>query len=123
MDIISIANKIESKIAESERIRASIRERIEASAKATAQYDKSIALTMIKLSAGQVLQIEDEGQVYETGKVIASNLDKIAKGVCYKQLLDKETAEALLKSAIENLRAVQAELNGWQSVFRFLSEK
>ena len=118
MDYKSVEQAIEKKIDQSETIRKEIRERITRSATASALYDKAIALTMIKLSAGQVLQIEDGETTHETGKVIASNLDKIAKGVCWKERLEMETAEALLKSALKNLEANNGEMTALQSLLK-----
>jgi hypothetical protein len=123
MDILKVADEIEKKIKESEAIRKAIRERIELSAVATANYDKAIGLTMIKLSSGQVQQIEDGESVVETGHVIPSNFDKIARAVCWRERLEMEKADGLLKSAIKNLDAVASELNGWQSIYRHLDSR
>ena len=112
----SIEEHIEEKIAESEKIRGLIRQRIEDSAKAVSEYDKQISITMIRLGAGDILQIEDGEKVYATGKVIASNIDKLARGYCWKYRLAMETSEGLLKSALKNLESVCAEMTAWQSI-------
>lgn len=112
----SIEEHIEEKIAESEKIRALIRQRIEDSAMATSAYDRAIAVTMIRLGAGEVLQIEDGDKTYATGKVIASNMDKLARGICWSERLAMETAEGLLKSALKNLESVGNEMTAWQSI-------
>jgi hypothetical protein len=118
LDYKELEKRLEEKIDLSEKIRSEIRDRIIKQAQAVATYDKAIAITMIRLSAGQVLQIEDGETTHETGKVIASNLDKIARGVCWKQRLEMETAEGLLKSALKYIEANEAEMTALQSLLK-----
>jgi hypothetical protein len=117
MDIIEISERIQGKISESEKIRGVIRDRISESARASAEYDKAIGKTMVQLGFGVEFIIDG----VKTGKVIASNADKIAKAICWEQKLAMDTADGLLKSAMKNLDAVASELNGYQSIYRHIS--
>ena len=56
-------------------------------------------------------------------KLPATIIEKTAKGICWQARLDMEKADALYKSLISNIDSVQAELNGFQSINRHLSEK
>ena len=106
-DVINIANAIDEKIQQLEIMRSEIKNRTENKAKAISEYDKALALEIVRL--------RDEG----TPSTI---VEKIAKGNCYKQRYDLELAEGLYKSLISNMNCVQAELNGLQSINRHLSE-
>jgi hypothetical protein len=115
-DTISIALRIDDKIKLLERMRVEIRERAEKKAIAISEYDKAIAITLIKLKNKVEMTLDDQ-------KVInppASIMEKIAKGICFKERLEAEKSDALYKSLISNIDSVQAELNGLQSVNRHL---
>ena len=119
MDVINISNEIEKKIKLLEKMRVEIRERAEARANAIAEYDKQLAITIIKLKNNNIDKWEGE----ELIKLPATIIEKTAKGICWQARLDMEKADALYKSLISNINSVQAELNGYQSINRHLSEK
>jgi len=50
-------------------------------------------------------------------------MEKIAKGICYQEKLNMELAEAQYKNAIVGMSAIQAELNGFQSIYRHLEQR
>ena len=119
MDIINISNEIEKKIKLLEKMRVEIKERAENKAKTIAEYDKQLAVTIIKLKNNNIGEWEGE----ELIKLPATIIEKTAKGICWQARLDMEKADALYKSLISNINSVQAELNGYQSINRHLSEK
>ena len=113
MDLVEISKKIYDKVCESEAIRGLIKERIKRSAKATAEYDKAIALAMVRLSSGERMKIDD---VETPEKITASTVKDYAKGVCFIECMEKETAEGLLKSALKNLDALGNELAALENI-------
>jgi hypothetical protein len=106
-DVVEVAHRIEDKVKLLEHGRAELQSKAEQKAKAISEYDKALAIEIIK--------IKDEG------KFPATLIEKIAKGQCYKERAQSELAEAEYKLTITKMDAIQAELNGWQSINRFLS--
>ena len=118
MEVIKISKEIESRIEGLKSLRGRIKHFSETRAKSMSEYEKQLAITIIKLKNGEVMELE--GNKIEAPP--ATVMEKIAKGMCYKAKLDMETAEALYKGLIVSINAVEAELNGFQSIFRHLSE-
>jgi len=118
-DVINISNEIEKKIKLLERMRVEIRERAESRAITMAEYDKQLAITIIRLKNNNIEEWEGEEMI----KLPATIIEKTAKGICWKAKLEMEKADALYKSLISNINSVQAELNGFQSINRHLSDK
>lgn len=118
MNTIDIANEIMKKIKQIDDIRAEIKQRGANKAKSESDYDKAVALTIIRLRNGVSMQLE--GQTIQNPPV--SNIDKIAKGICWQEKLAMEEAVALYKSAVTNLDAIQSQLNAYQSVNRHLDK-
>ena len=106
-NIINVANAIDDKIQQLEKMRAEIRSRTVDKAKAISEYDKALAKSIFILR--------------ENGNPV-SIVEKLAKGECFKERYDLELADGLYKSLISNMNCVQAELNGMQSINRHLSE-
>ena len=115
--MLNIADEILKKIELLEKMRVQIKERAEKKAETLAEYDKQLALTIIRLENGIELELEGE-KIQNPSKSIT---DKIARGICWKAKLEMEKAEGLYKSIISNIDSVQAELNGYQSINRHLS--
>lgn len=116
MDVVTIANQIEQKIKEVDEIRRTIRERGEDRARATTDYDCKMAVTLMALKNGKVFDLGGE----TIKNPPASTAEKIARGICWKEKLDMERAEALYKSAVSNLTAVCNQMNALQSINRYL---
>ena len=117
MDVQYVAQKIEQKIQLCERGRTELNDLIRDQAMARAEYDRAIAVTLVKLRNG--VPFELEGHTIKDPPV--SILDKTARGICHAEKLAMESAEGLCKACTEKLRAVQAELNGYQSIYKHLS--
>ena len=118
MEALTIAKEIESKIEELELLKVELPKAIYAQGKASANYDKQLALTIVKLRAGA--EIEFEGRMVKDPPVTI--LERIAKGICYKEALDMDTAEGKLKSIDSAIKVTMAQLNGFQSINRYLAE-
>jgi len=119
MEIIQIAEKIQDKIKLLEKARLILRKRAESKAEAVALYEKNLAKIIIQLKNSVAFTVDSQTIVNPP----ASVLEKIARGICFDEKLKLETAEALYKSIIVNIEAIKAELNGYQSIFRYLDEK
>ncbi len=81
-------------------------------ANTVANYEREIAITILKLKNGAIT--EWEGQSI---KSLAANLiATVAKGICYNESFEKEIAEGNYKGIIVKLEALKAQLNGYQSL-------
>ncbi|HDZ26359.1 hypothetical protein LCGC14_0398900 [marine sediment metagenome] len=119
MELIKVADKIEHRINLLAKGREVIQERAENKARKIADYEKELALTLIKMKEG--VEMELEGHSIKALPV--SIMEKVAKGMCWKEKLDMEQADAEYRNAIAGMHALEAELNGWQSIFRHLEER
>jgi len=120
MDIINVAAKIEEKIKLLEKGRLLLDERAQAKANAIAEYEKSLAKTAM------LLKNSDDPIVFDGvtfHKLPVTLIPQAAKGICYQNKINMDLAESRYKIAIEGLRCIEAELNGYQSIFRHLDEK
>ena len=106
MDIIDRAKLIDSKIAELEALRGTLLPLASRRAQAIGKYAVDLRVAIITLRA--------DGQPV----TIAS---KLAEGACSESLIAKELAEGCYQVARQQQRAIEAELNGCQSIFRHLS--
>ena len=74
---------------------------------------------LIQLKNGK--EFEFEGEKIKSPP--ASIMEKIAKGICFQEKLNMELAEAQYKNAIVGMSAIQAELNGYQSIYKHLEQR
>ena len=117
MEVLEVAQRIEQKIKLLEKGRGRLQELAANRAVKMAQYDCQLAVTIIKLRNGEPMKLQDE----TIKDPPATTTEKIAKGICWQERLDMEQADTEYKLAVKKLDCVQAELNGYQSINRFLS--
>lgn len=113
-----IARKINEKIKLLEKGRGELEAAAIEKANKMAIYDKVIAITLIELKNGVAKELA--GQTIQNPPATIS--EKIAKGLCWKERLEADRAEALYKVTVQKMQSIQAELNGYQSIFRHLDE-
>ena len=118
MELIELSQQIQDKIRTLELMRAELKNRATEKARSKASYEREVAITIVKLRNGVKMNIG--GQEIENPP--ASVTEKIARGICWEECLAMDEADGLYKSLIVNLQVVQAELNGLQSINRFLKE-
>lgn len=106
IEITRIAKDIETKIRLLEVGRDGLEKLARNKARSIAAYDKAVQISMLKLKG--------------EGNLQATLIEKVAKGECHKERADMELADALYKIQIVKMNAVQAELNGFQSIFKHL---
>lgn len=99
-----------------QKMRAEIKGRSLRKSTAISNYDKALAITIIKLRNG--IEIEFEGEKVKDPPTTI--MEKIAKGIIWKERLEMEEADSEYKSLITNIETVKAELNGLQSINRHL---
>lgn len=118
MDIIEVSENIKDLIKEIGTFRREIREKGKNKAESISNYDRKMAVTLATLRNSETYELG--GKIYKQPPV--SIAEKIAKGICYEERLAMELAESRYKATISNLSALQAQLNGYQSIFRWLDE-
>ena len=118
VDLIKTSFHITEKIKELEEGRQSLQEAAFKKAQSAADYEKRLAVTILKLRNGVKMALEDT----EIENPPVTILERVARGICWEALLEKDKNEAFYKNIIQNLECIKAELNGFQSINRFLSE-
>jgi len=119
MEIVEISQRITEKIELLEKGRKLILERAQRKAKAVANYEKALAITIAKLKANAI----DDIYGTKIDNLPATLIEKVARGLVYSEKLEIEIAESEYKAAIVGMSAIQAELNGLQSVNRYLDHE
>jgi predicted nucleic acid-binding Zn-ribbon protein len=118
-DLIKISNSIQTKIHELEKGRAIIKDRATDKAEAISEYEKAISLTILKIKNGMITEFEGQ-QIDE--KLPANLVEKIAKGICWQEKLAVEKTEGFYKAAIVGMQSIMSELNGLQSLNKYLDK-
>lgn len=118
MELMDIAKKIEKKINDLDAAVKELRNRAEDKANAQANYEKVLAITIIELKNGNPKEI-DGNFIKDVPVTIC---EKIAKGLCWKEKLESDKAEAFYKNLITGIDVIQSQLNGYQSINRYLKE-
>jgi len=116
MEVTKISQKIEECIGRLRSMQKEIKMRSEKRAEANSNYDKQLAITLVKLANNR--PIEFEGEVLENVKTTVA--EKIAKGICWESKLEMDKSDANYKSLITNIEAEKSILNGYQSINRHL---
>lgn len=88
----------------------------QAKAKAIREYDMKFAIALATLNNSETYELS--GKTYK--KPPATITREIAKGIVSMEKEKLELAEVAYKATIENLEALKAQLNGYQSIFRHL---
>jgi hypothetical protein len=116
VELIQIKEEIEKKIRALELGRQVVTVRAEAKATAIAKLEKSLAVMVIRLkNLGSDEIVEFEGEEIK-GPPPTTLVERIAKGMCWKEKLEAEEAEGRYKAAISGMESLRAELNGLQSI-------
>ena len=114
--IISSRDKIESRISALETERGKIYTLAADKAAAISQYDRLYAIKLLELKNGTIHEWEGR----KVGNLAVTMADKVAKGMVWEACMQKELADGLYKACISNLEALKAELNGFQSINKYL---
>lgn len=116
MELIKIAEQMQDLIKDLGSLRRMLRQSGIEKAKYLAEYDKSIAKTIIQLKNG--IEFDLEGNKVTNPPTTIT--EKIAKGICWHEKLMADEKETLYKSLIANIDVIKAQLNALQSINRNL---
>ena len=119
MEIVEVANQIQTKIRQLELGRDIIKERAREKAEAIGEYEKEIAKTLIGLKNGKEFILEGE----TIKNPPASITEKIARGICYQEKINAEMKDAEYRNAVIGMQAIESEMNAYQSIFRHLEHE
>ena len=117
-EILSTTDRIDYKIGQLEKARGMIRDAAERKAEAIGNYRKAVAKTIMQLRCGQKFEL-DGVTIEETS---ASNVAKVAEGICYKEKIEEDLADSLYKNVIKGMDALKAELNGLQTKLKYIAD-
>jgi len=118
IELRRISDEILAKIKELDQARRLLKQRAEAKSLSIAQYDSSLARTLIILSNSEVFEFE--GVKYNCPKVTI--LKDIAKGMCFKEKIEMDKNEALYKNCIVTMESIKAIMNALQSIAKYQAE-
>ena len=118
MEAYQVSQQIEKKIKLLEASRDKLKEYGDKKAKAMADYEKTLALTLVKLRNNAIPEYE----TFDTNNLPVSLIEKTAKGMCYNEQLEANKADMGYKSLVIYIQTVSAEMNALQSINRHLSE-
>lgn len=119
IDVSDIASDIDSKLKELYQCRMKLKEAGDRKARMISVYDLEIAKTIINLKNGIVYKITD----FEIKNPPVTLIDKLARGICYKERLDLDVAENDYKSLSTTINCIQAEINALQTLYRHLDNR
>lgn len=117
-DPATIDLRIEEKIKLLELGRKELEPRAQRKATSIGEYDRKIAGVVMKLKNG--VSFVFDGETIKDPPVTI--IEKIAKGICFQEKINMELAEAQYKNVIEGIKAIEAELNGLQSMRKNIGE-
>jgi hypothetical protein len=116
MEAIKVAGTMEKIVAKIGEERDKLEGLGIAVAQAESDYDKQMAVILIRLHNGE--ELEHMGKFIQ--KPPAATAKEIAKGICSETRLRLSSAHAKYNACKSNLTALQAQLNAFQSIFRHL---
>lgn len=118
MESFDICNKIQDKINQLENYRNQLLYATKEKSEKIGEYEKILAKTIISLKNGGIFDLEGE----KIQNPAVSIIEKLAKGICYKEKIDMDLAETQYKNIITNIECIKAQLNGYQSINKTVSE-
>lgn len=118
MDLITIAKLIYGRCQELERLKGDLSSLAQKKAETSADYEKTLAMTIVGLKNGKEYEL-DTVKITEQPTTV---LEKVAKGICWKAKLEMDLAESAYKNSLKTIELTESQLNGYQSINRYLSE-
>lgn len=118
MELTEIAAKIENKIQQLEILRKQLKGLAEKSGQTIGDYYKKRGRVIIQLRNG--VEFTLDGETIKNPSI--SNSEIIAQGICWKEKLEETKSREVYRAALAAMESLKAELNGYQSINRYLSE-
>ena len=116
MEPLTIAKAINNRIQELERLRAILEPLAQKKASASADYEKTLAITIVGLKNGKEFGLGD-AIIKESSVTL---VEKVARGICWQEKLAMDSAESAYKNTLKIIELTESQLNGYQSIFRYL---
>jgi len=113
-----VATAMITKVSELKACRAELLELAKRKAETLVDYRKAKARYTVILRLGEPVTLEDKVVVDPPVTLIPS----IVQGICWKEKLEAAKSEAMYKAKIVCMDALKSELNGLQSINRFLED-
>ena len=118
--MIETAQRIQDKIEQLIKLRGGINEKAQVKAMSLCEYRKQEAIAMLKVAKSQIKKFEGESV---PAKLTSPEKKVLVEGLCRDTEAQMLIAESNYKSHIVNMQALEAELNGWQSINRYLQHE
>jgi len=118
VDVLGTTERIDEKIHQLEQARSMIRKAAQRKADAIGAYRKEVAKTIMRLRQGETFTIDG----VEFSETSASNVAKVAEGICYLEKIEEDLADSLYKNVVKGMDALKAELNGLQTKLRYIAD-
>ncbi len=125
MEVMKVADQINARIKRLGELCKDIDDIGEEKANAIANYDLSLAVAMAKLARGVInhIEVKDGENVNLPDSIPATVAKDYAKGLCREERFKLENATNKYKGLLTKIEALEASLNGKQSIFRHLSHE
>jgi len=118
MELTQMSQLIEQKIKQMDAVDGILDILAEQKSSATGLYELALAKKIIQLKNGIEFNIDGE-KVQNPPTTI---IEKIAKGLCYSESIHKDLCESKYKNAITRIDMLKSQLNGYQSINRYMKE-
>jgi len=119
MDTITLYQRINNASQEIQRLVNQLDSLGQEAAKAEAEYDKQMAITLVRLRNGEELDLYG----IKIKDPPASTSERIAKGLCSEARYKATLADNALRACQTKLRATMAVLSGRQSQNKYLENE
>jgi hypothetical protein len=106
MDALTVAKKINSKIIELDELKVSLEALAMEKARTSSLYEANLAKSILSLKQENPVTI----------------VEKLARGVCAADKFSMDFSESKYKNQLKIIDLTEAQLNGYQSINRYLSE-
>jgi hypothetical protein len=116
MEAIEVAEQIQKKINLLEKARSRIKPLAEDKAHSISDYRRALAVVTMELKNGKEIIFGGQRITNPPATIIPT----ISQGYCYKEKLAAELADGMYRGLITSMESIKAELNGLQSINRYL---
>lgn len=118
MDLLTIAKLIYGRCQELERLRETLGALANTKDETAANYERTLATVIMSLRHNKPFKL---GDMVITDCPV-SIIEKVARGICYHEKREMDKAESAYKNAFKIISLTESQLNGYQSINRYLSE-
>lgn len=117
MEAFEVAQQLQDICVEQEKLNAMVSGTYKKKSEAFANYDRAIAKTIASLRNGVEFEIDGEKIVNPP----VSNIEKLAKGICWKEHIEAGVSEANVKGLESSLKTARDKLTATMSINKYLS--